>query len=425
MEQEIRFLRRPDGVQLAYAVVGDGPPLVQLFPWGNIEGEWALPWMRRGIDELAEGRTVIRLDRHGTGLSDRDRDDYSLEADLRDVEALADHLALDRFAIAAVFFQCPTAIAYAVRHPGRVEAIVLRSAFALGARIAPPEVQKVIIDTVRTHWGLGSRQIAVMQGPDLGVDATREVARFNRDSVTAEVAAGMIAAAYAADVRDLAPEVRCPTLIVQMRDGDMVPKAATQEVASLIPGSRYVVVEDDDERRRVTLEFLGVKQTGDRMPITVLFTDRTSSTELGQRLGDAAGHVLQRRHDEVTRRALSTHGGTEVKHTGDGIMATFRSPSSAIGCAIDIQRALATDDDLQVRVGLACGEVVHEGDDVFGSTVQLAARVCDRARPGQVLVPEAVRQLAGSRGFTFGAPRSVTLKGFAERLRLYEVRWDD
>jgi class 3 adenylate cyclase len=157
--------------------------------------------------------------------------------------------------------------------------------------------------------------------------------------------------------------------------------------------------------------------------VTVLVTDRASSTELTHRMGDEESHAVQHEHDRIVRDALRSSGGTEIKHLGDGIMATFAAPSAAIACAVVLQQAFAGRDDLHVRIGLAAGEVVVENDDIFGSTVQLATRVCARARPGQILVSEAVRQLAGVRGFKFGEARSVTLKGFPERVRLYEVSW--
>lgn len=157
----------------------------------------------------------------------------------------------------------------------------------------------------------------------------------------------------------------------------------------------------------------------------ILFTDIVGSTELTSRLGDAASMQLIRRHDQIVRRALELTGGSEVKHTGDGIMASFTSVSRAVECAIDIQRALSDEPEerLSIRIGVAAGEPVTENDDLFGSTVQLAARLCATADPGRILVSTAVRELSLGKGFTFSEQAEADLKGFSEPVRAYLVDW--
>jgi class 3 adenylate cyclase len=160
----------------------------------------------------------------------------------------------------------------------------------------------------------------------------------------------------------------------------------------------------------------------------ILFTDIEGSTDLTQRLGDRAAMEILRRHDRVVRHALSTHGGNEVKHTGDGIMATFRSVAGAIAAAIDMQRTLvepdaSTDAPLRVRIGVSAGEPVTENDDLFGAAVQLASRLCERASPGSVLVSSGVRDLALGKGFAFEKGGTLRLKGFPEAIRVFTVSW--
>jgi adenylate cyclase len=121
------------------------------------------------------------------------------------------------------------------------------------------------------------------------------------------------------------------------------------------------------------------------------------------------------------------HGGREIKHTGDGIMAAFNSVWRALECGITIQRAVAArsedDDPLRVRIGLSAGEPLAENDDLFGTVVQLAARICAHAAGGEILVPDPVRQLAAGKGFVFADVDEVTLRGFAEPVRLCRVQW--
>ena len=160
----------------------------------------------------------------------------------------------------------------------------------------------------------------------------------------------------------------------------------------------------------------------------ILFTDIEGSTSLTQRLGDARAMAVLRRHDQIVRSALERTGGTEVKHTGDGMMASFKSVSGAIEAAIQMQRALAQAEaagemPVGVRIGIAAGEPVTERDDLFGSAVQLASRLVARAGPRSILVSSAVRDLAHGKGFSFGSIKSVRLKGFDEPIRAAEVHW--
>jgi len=161
---------------------------------------------------------------------------------------------------------------------------------------------------------------------------------------------------------------------------------------------------------------------------TILFTDIEGSTTLTQSRGDAAAQEIVRAHNDIVRDALRQNGGAEVKHTGDGIMASFPLASSAIEAAIQVQRGVSAhneahaDSQFRVRVGLNAGEPVIEGSDLFGTAVQLARRVCDAAEPGTIVVTDVVRQLAAGKGFLFSDTGEVALKGFEDPVRLFAVR---
>jgi class 3 adenylate cyclase len=164
---------------------------------------------------------------------------------------------------------------------------------------------------------------------------------------------------------------------------------------------------------------------------TVLFTDIVDSTTLTHSLGDQAALALFGVHDTIVRDALSALGGREVKHTGDGIMASFVSAACAVRCAIQIQRELAKhekaqpDRPLKVRVGAAAGEPVEQNNDLFGSTVQLAARLCTHAEPEQILVTNAIAELCIGKGLLFEDLGEVVLKGFGYSVRAHAVAWTD
>jgi class 3 adenylate cyclase len=162
---------------------------------------------------------------------------------------------------------------------------------------------------------------------------------------------------------------------------------------------------------------------------TVLFTDIANSTALTQALGDEAAMALLDVHNIVVRNALADSGGREVKHTGDGIMASFVSAAGAIRCAIQVQRELEKhaqanpDRQLKVRVGAAAGEPVEQNNDLFGSTVQLAARLCAHAQPEQILVSNAIAELCIGKGLSFEDIGEVTLKGFGSPVRAHAAAW--
>jgi len=162
---------------------------------------------------------------------------------------------------------------------------------------------------------------------------------------------------------------------------------------------------------------------------TILFTDIANSTELTHALGDEAAMTLLDVHNSIVRNALAELGGREVKHTGDGIMASFISPAGAVRCAMQIQRELNKhaqanpERPLKVKVGAAAGEPVEQHDDLFGCTVQLAARLCAHAQPEQILVSNAIAELCLGKGLLFEDVGEVSLKGFGSPVRAHAAAW--
>jgi len=211
--------------------------------------------------------------------------------------------------------------------------------------------------------------------------------------------------------------------------------APSKEAAETVHREAHGLVAGNiiDVDERAVREFLGqiVEPTpGDPWVATafraVLFTDIADSTTLTQALGDARAMQIVRDHDEVVRRAIEARGGQVVKHTGDGIMASFLSVTRALETAAALQREFADRNrdaqvPFEVRVGIAAGEPVTTDDDLFGATVQLAARLCSTAEPGAILVSGAVRELAIGKGFGFEDVGELVLKGFDEPARAYRL----
>ena len=158
---------------------------------------------------------------------------------------------------------------------------------------------------------------------------------------------------------------------------------------------------------------------------TILFTDIVGSTALTQRLGDSGAMEVLRGHDDIVREALRATGGSEIKHTGDGIMASFTSASRAVQCAIAMQQRFqelaeaSPESAIQIRVGISAGEPVVDKGDLFGTSVQLAARLCSHADAGGILVSHAVRELCAGKDLAFEVARELELRGFAEPVRAY------
>jgi class 3 adenylate cyclase len=203
--------------------------------------------------------------------------------------------------------------------------------------------------------------------------------------------------------------------------------AVHAEAHGLIPNDIIGVSED------AVLGFLGkIREPADSTEVTssfrtILFTDLERSTELAEKLEPDVYLELLRQHDLIIRRALVASGGREVKHTGDGIMASFDEIANALECGLAIQagfRARTTTDripDYQVRVGMAAGEPVDHNDDLFGSTVNLARRICDAATPGEVYVSDVVGEQGASAGFTFADGETVALRGFAQPVTVFKL----
>lgn len=175
--------------------------------------------------------------------------------------------------------------------------------------------------------------------------------------------------------------------------------------------------------------YLGATSETQRDPgvRTIMFTDIVDSTAMCSEHGDDAAIAMLKAHDGVVREALGKNGGREVKHTGDGIMASFVSAASAVRCACQIQGGLNDYNASEplcpvvVRIGLTAGEPVEDSDDLFGSSVQLAARLCAKAEPGQVLVSNVVADLCIGKGLKFAQAGECELKGFAQPIETHVV----
>jgi class 3 adenylate cyclase len=448
MEPRIQYAQTKDGVSIAYWTMGEGMPLVYMptIPVSHLEVEWQNPEFRRWYERLAEKRQLIRYDHRGTGLSDRAVTDFSLDTHILDLEAVVDRLGLERFALLALLHAGPVAIAYAARRPERVSHLLLWCTYASGSDYSGlPEVQ-TLRQFIGVDWETYTETTAdVILGRPRGEEG-RRFAAYMRESVAAEAAMAALRGTSDVDVAALLPYVRSPTVVLHRRQLRLAGIGLARELASKIPDARLIVLEgasiapymDDTERAGKAIdEFLGegeeaeagAEATEPGAFRTVLFTDVEGSTALTQRLGDAKARDLLREHERIVREALKAHGGSEFKTMGDGFMTSFSSATRALESAIAMQRAFAAhnesaEEPILVRVGMNAGEPIAEDEDLFGTAVNLAARICGHAEAGQILASDVVRQLVAGKDFLFSDRGEVRLRGFDEPVRLYEVRWE-
>jgi class 3 adenylate cyclase/pimeloyl-ACP methyl ester carboxylesterase len=445
MEQQIRFCTTSDDVSIAYATVGEGPPVVYANGWPtHLELEWESKSTRAFLEALAQGCTLVRYDMRGTGLSDRDVSDFSLDMLVRDLEAVVDHLKLESFALVSLGgLAGPLAITYSAQHLQCVTQLVLASAFVHGSKITTPDRQRAMIEYV-SQFGLPLFNL--VDAPDVGIEAQRDAQRRQRAAASPKIQAALMRTLFSVDVSGILDRLTMPTLVLHGRQDSSVPFAQGRELAARLPQATFVPFEGQSSAASTQSDvivpeirrFLGVVTVSRPRPadgglVTILFTDVEGSTALTQRLGDAKARDVLREHERIVREALKSHSGSEVKTMGDGFMASFSTATKALECAIAMQRAFAEHNEsapepIRVRIGLNAGEPIAEDDpdgrsDLFGTAVNEAARITATAKGGEILVSNVVRELAKGKDFLFADRGEATLKGFDEPVRLYEVRW--
>jgi len=245
--QETGFLDH-DGVRVAYASVGDGPPLVLPAYWvSHVGDDWTRPLYRGFVEALARGRRVIRYDRPGTGLSDRNRPPgtMTLEWEVGLFAALVDRLELERPALFAVSSGGPIAALYASRFPERVERVVFCNSYAHGDGLGRPKTRDAFAALVRSHWGLGSRLLADVFEPMASAEERADLAAMQRSSATPSFAAALLELMYATDVRADLAALRVPTLVIHREDDVAIVVRNGREIAGLVPGAELVVLPGD------------------------------------------------------------------------------------------------------------------------------------------------------------------------------------
>jgi len=249
MAPQLRFCSTTEGARIAYTTLGQGPPLVWPPGWvSNLQVWLESPANRYFLEALGQRHTVVNYDRHGCGFSERERTDFSLNADLAALEAVVAHLSLQRFAFFGFSDGGPPAIAYSARHPERVARLVLYDTYASRVPGEHPRYDRALqalAGLVRASWPIGSRALADVFFPS-GTDAETQLwfARWQQASADAEMAAHLLTD-FRPDLRPVLPRLTMPTLVLHRRRSAAVPFGAGQELASLIPNARFLPLDGD------------------------------------------------------------------------------------------------------------------------------------------------------------------------------------
>ncbi len=259
-EQEIRFCEAPDGVQLAYATVGTGPPIVKAPNWmSHLEYEWESPVWRHWLGDLSRENQLIRYDERGNGLSDWNVEEISFDSSLRDLEAVVDTAGLDRFSLLGISQGCAISVAYAARHPERVEKLVLYGGYARGwkKRSTPEAMERnnALLALMKHGWGQENPAFRQLFTSLFMPDASHEqMAWFNdlqRLTTSPDNAVRIRSVRGDADITPLLPQIKMPTLVFHCLSDAMVPFAEGRYLAMKIPNSRFVPL---DSRNHLILE---------------------------------------------------------------------------------------------------------------------------------------------------------------------------
>lgn len=438
-QAETRFTQS-DGLSIAFQLWGQGPRNLILVPGmiSHLEAALDRPGYLPFLQALGSMGRLAVFDKRGNGMSDRIQGAPTLDERVMDIEAVMQAADMSSATVIGLSEGASLACVYAAMRPERVERLVLCGGYARGRLTRGFTTEAGLLqekDQFVHGWGQpgGAHPFSAFgPGPeDPAGQASR--ARFERMSATPTTVAALYDLAARIDIVDLLPTIRQPALVIHRdaeepngRDSarDFVARLPNVEYCP-VPGHQHIPWEGDIETYTAPMfEFitgaLPVTVPATRSLATILFSDLVNSTAAQAAMGDETWRDLMNRHDETCGACIARHRGSLVKFTGDGFLATFESPTSALDCAEAVRTALAAL-GLPVRFGAHTGEIESRGSDISGLGVVIAARIMDHAGAGEVLASDLTRQLMLGAPHRFEPRGEHALKGVPERWRLHAV----
>jgi class 3 adenylate cyclase len=442
VEPRVRYAKTGT-VNLAYQVVGDGPVDLVLSPgWvTHLDLAWDIPHLARFLRSLASFSRLILFDKRGTGLSDRVSSDAlpTLEQRMEDVRAVMDAAGSERAVLFGTLGGGAMCGLFAASYPQRSIALILYGTFGrlepdtgLLSRLA--DTEEAALDRIEREWGTDGVGVAFWAPSVVDDERSRDAyLRLTRSSVSPGSARALMQLGYQVNWEAVLPAIRVPTLVLH-RTGDLVvPVRQGRKLAEGIPQARFVELTGFDhlmwagdqdaivEEVRRFLTDVHPPAVGNRVLMTILFTDIVGSTDALARMGDNAWRDLLARYRRAVRSNLGAFEGKEVETAGDGFLATFEGPAKAIGCATAIIEATAPL-GLQVRSGIHTGECEVSNEGITGVAVHVAARVMAQAASEEILVSSVVKDLVAGSGIEFEDKGTHDLKGVPGQWHLSAVR---
>ncbi|HUF52434.1 MAG TPA: alpha/beta fold hydrolase [Dehalococcoidia bacterium] len=247
MDQNIRFCTAPDGVRIAYTTAGSGTPLVLCPGWiSHLELDWMAPFFRAFWEPLAEKYHLVRYDRRGTGLSDRNVEDYSLEAQTGDLTAVVEAIGARRIVLFGHCTGGPIAILYTASHPEMVSHLIFYGTYASGNYVRVSELADALLRLIDADWGgAGSLAMADMFFPGASSEERQTYAAYQRMCATKETARAQALTVTTFNAKQLVKEIQTPALVFHKRDDKIVPFELGRQLAGNLPNGRFVPLEGD------------------------------------------------------------------------------------------------------------------------------------------------------------------------------------
>ena len=431
---------RVGNISIAYQTIGSGPVDLVLVPgWlSNIEVFWEEPRVRRFFERLATFSRLILFDKRGTGLSDRVVEAATLEERMDDVRAVMDAVGSSKAALFGYSEGGTLCAMFAATYPSRVHSLIMAGCFARRVRgddypIGPTLEEAIAgLDAMMAGWGGPVGMEARM--PSVAQDkAAREWwAKYLRMSASPAAARALSRANFDIDVRPLLPTVQAPTLILHATHDQTVPPEAAAELVKLIPHARLEMIDTIDhvpyfDGADQMLQLIEEFVTGSRLSLvrdsslqTIMFVDVVGSTNFAAERGDQRWTDELQAYYQVVRSELAVYHGREVNTVGDGVVASFDGPARAIRCAAAIAAAMQHR-GLGVRAGLHTGECERRDNQLFGMTLNIAARVAALAEPQAVMISQTVKDLVAGSGLKFSSAGRHVLKGVPGRWAIHRL----
>jgi class 3 adenylate cyclase len=429
-----------DGIEIAYQVIGDAGPVLMGLPGlaQNIELLWEEPRAARWLRRLGSFCRVVHFDKRGTGLSARGTGLSSFPERITDLQAVMEAEGIDEAFIGGFSEGGSMSALFAATYPERTRGLILIGTTASFARREElpwnPTAESLmgLAESWSEAWGQGHFTTQMLAPSMLSDDDYVEwMARYERQSLTPRGLIDLWRMNVEIDATSVLPSIQAPTVVIHRR-AEALDLRNAEYLAANIPGARLVVVEGTDHLPWIgdqapILDEMEELITGNRRSVsserflaTVLFTDIVDSTAMAGRLGDASWRQLLDEHDSRTQAVVRECGGRVVNSTGDGVLATFDSPSRAIESALRLRRQLGRS-GVEIRCGLHTGEIERRGENVGGVGVHIAARIEALAGAGEILVSGTVKDLSAGSPFSFEDRGLSTLKGVEGKWQVHAL----